>query len=43
MYNYYKAFSLLVKKKNLVRLMSGTFALSIDGDLFRADITLPRA
>ena len=28
---------------SLVRLMSGTFALSIDGDLFRADITLPRA
>ena len=28
---------------SLVRLMNGTFALSIDGDLFRADITLPRA
>lgn len=28
---------------SLVRLMSGTFALSIDGDLFRADITLPQA
>ena len=27
---------------SLVRLMNGTFALSIDGDLFRADITLPR-
>ena len=28
---------------SLVRLMGGTFRLSIDGDLFRADITLPRA
>ena len=28
---------------SLVRLMNGTFALSIDGDLFRADVTLPRA
>ena len=28
---------------SLVRLMNGTFALSIDGDLFRADITLPQA
>ena len=28
---------------SLVRLRNGTFALSIDGDLFRADITLPRA
>ena len=28
---------------SLVRLMNGTFSLSIDGDLFRADITLPRA
>ena len=28
---------------SLVHLMNGTFALSIDGDLFRADITLPRA
>ena len=28
---------------SLVRLMSGTFALSIDGDLFRANITLPQA
>mgnify|MGYP004718390393 CR=1 FL=1 len=28
---------------SLVHLMGGTFALSIDGDLFRADITLPRA
>ena len=28
---------------SLVRLMNGTFALSIDGDLFRADSTLPRA
>ena len=28
---------------NLVQLMGGTFDLSIDGDLFRADITLPRA
>ena len=27
---------------SLVHLMGGTFALSIDGDLFRADITLPR-
>ena len=27
---------------SLVRLMNGTFALSIDGDLFRANITLPR-
>ena len=28
---------------SLVQLMGGTFDLSIDGDLFRADITLPRA
>lgn len=28
---------------SLVQLMGGTFHLSIDGDLFRADITLPRA
>jgi len=28
---------------SLVRLMNGTFALSIDGDLFRANITLPQA
>ena len=28
---------------SLVQLMGGTFGLSIDGDLFRADITLPRA
>ena len=28
---------------SLVHLMGGTFGLSIDGDLFRADITLPRA
>ena len=28
---------------SLVHLMNGTFGLSIDGDLFRADITLPRA
>ena len=28
---------------SLVHLMGGTFHLSIDGDLFRADITLPRA
>ena len=27
---------------SLVQLMGGTFDLSIDGDLFRADITLPR-
>ena len=27
---------------SLVQLMGGTFGLSIDGDLFRADITLPR-
>ena len=27
---------------SLVQLMGGTFCLSIDGDLFRADITLPR-
>ena len=29
--------------ESLVQLMGGTFDLSIDGDLFRADITLPRA
>ena len=28
---------------SLVQLMGGTFDLSIDGDLFRADITVPRA
>ena len=28
---------------SLVQLMGGTFHLSIDGDLFRADITFPRA
>lgn len=28
---------------SLVQLMGGTFDLSIDGDLFRANITLPRA
>ena len=26
-----------------IGIMGGTFDLSIDGDLFRADITLPRA
>ena len=32
-----------IVNEELVQLMGGTFDLSIDGDLFRADITLPRA
>ena len=27
--------------RSLVQLMGGTFRLSIDADLFRADVTLP--